>query len=264
MPTIKIIVATHKPYQMPDDPMYLPLHVGKAGKQAIGFLGDDTGTSISEENERFCELTGIYWAWKNLSADYIGLVHYRRHFVKKPFSKRLGKNKFASILTKEELSPLLECNPLILPKPRKYYIETMYSHYAHLPYFFEKDLQTLRQVISSMAPDYLMAFDTVMNRTSGHMFNMFIMRRTEFDAYCTWLFPILFETDKRIDVSGYTPTEARAVAYMAEFMLDIWNEKQQLPYTELPVIFMEKQNWIVKGGRFVARKLFPKTKEQES
>ena len=256
-----ILVAAHKPYRMPEDSVYLPVHVGKAGKEEIGFIGDDTGENISKDNKRFCELTGMYWAWKNLSVDYIGFVHYRRYFTGKPFFKRAGKDKFESILTEEELIPLLAQYPLILPKRRKYYIETMYSHHVHLPYAFEKDLQTLREVIGSLAPDYLTAFDSVMKRTSCHMFNMFIMRWQEFDAYCTWLFPILFETDRRIDVSGYTPVEARAIAYMAEFMLDIWNEKQQIPYYELPVIFVEKQNWLIKGERFVKRKLFPKTQQ---
>ena len=253
-----IFVVTHKKYRMPDDQIYMPVHVGRAGKADIGFTGDDTGENISKDNPRFCELTGIYWAWKNFSADYIGFTHYRRYFTRKPFLKRIGKDKFASVLTQEELTPLLAQYPLILPTRRKYYIETMYSHHVHLPYVFEKDIQTLRQVIGCLAPDYLGAFDAVMERKSCHMFNMFIMRWQEFDAYCNWLFPILFETDKQIDVSGYTPAEARAVAYMAEFMLDVWNEKQQLPYYELPVIFMEKQNWLVKGGRFILRKVFPK------
>lgn len=82
---IKLIVAAHKAYRMPRDPMYLPLHVGKAGKDLdLGFQGDNTGDNISEKNATFCELTGIYWAWKNLSADYVGLCHYRRHFRGKP------------------------------------------------------------------------------------------------------------------------------------------------------------------------------------
>lgn len=78
---IVMIVAAHKAYRMPEDPMYLPLHVGKAGKSLeLGFQGDDTGDNISEKNPEYCELTGLYWAWKNLDADYIGLSHYRRYF----------------------------------------------------------------------------------------------------------------------------------------------------------------------------------------
>ena len=67
---IKVIVAVHKPYWMPIDGCYLPLHVGKEGKNDIGFVGDNTGDNISSKNANYCELTGLYWAWKNLQADY--------------------------------------------------------------------------------------------------------------------------------------------------------------------------------------------------
>jgi len=83
---IKIIVASHKKYQMPEDDMYLPLHVGAEGKEKLGYQGDNTGDNISIKNPYFCELTGLYWAWKNLEADYIGLVHYRRYFSIKKLS----------------------------------------------------------------------------------------------------------------------------------------------------------------------------------
>ena len=84
---IRIIVAAHKPYQMPKDDIYLPLHVGHAGKPDIGFQGDDTGENISTKNANYCELTGLYWAWKNLDADYIGLAHYRRYFAGNKYCK---------------------------------------------------------------------------------------------------------------------------------------------------------------------------------
>ena len=77
---IKILVATHKAYWMPEDDVYLPLHVGREGKRDLGFVGDNTGDNISLKNPNFCELTGLYWAWKNLQCDYIGLCHYRRYF----------------------------------------------------------------------------------------------------------------------------------------------------------------------------------------
>lgn len=254
---IKIIVATHKMFCMPSDPMYLFLHVGREGKQDFGYIGDNTGDNISEKNARLCELTGLYWAWKNLDADAVGLVHYRRHFTARPWWKRLGKNKFNCILSQDELKLILEKYDLVLPKPRRYYIESIYSHFVHLPYTFEKDIQTLRETIKDVAPEYTEAFDTVMARTHAHMFNMFIMNREIFDQYCEWLFSILLEVDKRLDVTGYTPMEVRAAAYFGEFMLDVWNEKQKIPYKELPVMFMEKQNWLIKGGKFLAHKFLP-------
>ena len=75
---IKILVATHKAYWMPEDDVYMPVHVGREGKQDLGFNGDNTGDNISLKNANYCELTGLYWAWKNLQCDYIGLCHYRR------------------------------------------------------------------------------------------------------------------------------------------------------------------------------------------
>lgn len=99
---IKVIVATHKQYRMPSDNCYMPLHVGKQGKVDLGYLGDDSGDSISEKNGHYCELTGLYWAWKNLKSDYIGLVHYRRYLAnrwrKLMFWKR---DPFYSVLTKK-------------------------------------------------------------------------------------------------------------------------------------------------------------------
>jgi hypothetical protein len=257
---IKIIIATHKKYQMPTDKMYLPLHVGREGKSDMGYVGDNTGDNVSDTNPRLCELTGIYWAWKNLKADYIGLVHYRRYFTNKSILHRVGKDKFQCIISSKEAESILNKYDLILPRQRKYYIESLYSHFVHLPYTYEKDIEILRDVIKELSSDYLDAFDIVMHRTHAHMFNMFIMKKEWFDKYCEWLFPIIFETDKRIDTSGYTAMEARAVAYFGEFMIDVWNEKQRISYKELPVMFMEKQNWVVKGGKFLMRKIGLKKK----
>lgn len=81
--SIRIYTITHKLFTPPPDPMYVPLHVGHAcSNKDWGFLSDDTGDSISELNPYFCELTGIYWIWKNVSdCDYVGISHYRRYLV---------------------------------------------------------------------------------------------------------------------------------------------------------------------------------------
>ena len=126
MKDIRLIVASHKKYEMPKDDMYIPLYVGSKGKESIGFERDDNGINISEKNPFFCELTGLYWAWKNLNSDYIGICHYRRHFTLSRRIPKSEKEKFEILLSKEEADKILENTDIILSKERKYYIENLY------------------------------------------------------------------------------------------------------------------------------------------
>ena len=82
MKNVKVIIATHKKYDMPKDKLYLPLLVGAdINKKDLGYTKDNTKKNISKKNPYYCELTGLYWAYKNLKNDYIGPAHYRRHFT---------------------------------------------------------------------------------------------------------------------------------------------------------------------------------------
>lgn len=247
MSEIRIIVATHKPYWMPSDDMYLPLHVGRAGKADIGFAGDDTGDNISEKNPYYSELTGLYWAWKNLDADYIGLAHYRRHF-----SLRQTKDPKQSVLTRAQLEPLLRETDLILPRKRRYYIETVYSHYSHT--FDGAQLDLAREIIAEKCPEYLTSFDRVMKARSIHIYNMFIMRRELLDKYCAWLFDILFEMERRIDTTRLSPFEARLFGRVSERLLNVWVMQNRIPYRTIGCISMEPVHWRNKISGFLRAK----------
>ena len=255
---IIIIIATHKKYWMPEDDIYLPVHVGAEGKTDaqgnpldLGYTKDNTGDNISRKNKNYCELTGLYWAWKNLDADYIGLAHYRRHFT----LKNRGDKKQRPI-TRFELEKLLTENDVLLPRKRNYFIETNYSQYVHAHH--EIDLTTTREIIVEKYPEYIKAYDESMGRTTGHRFNMFIMKRDKFDAYCEWLFDILFELEKRLDISDYSDNDARVFGFVSERLLDVWLETNHISYKDIPYVFMEDQNWLKKGGNFLKRKLLIK------
>lgn len=257
---IKIIVATHKKYWMPGDDIYLPVHVGAEGKTGdkdrpldLGYVKDNTGDNISSRNKNYCELTGLYWAWKNLDADYIGLAHYRRHFT----LKKRG-DKWSRPISSTELKSLLKKHDVILPKKRNYFIETNYSQYVHAHHAI--DLETTRQIIAEKYPQYMAAYDRSMKRTYGHRFNMFIMKRDRFDAYCEWLFDILFELENRLDISEYSDYDARVFGFVSERLLDVWINTNKVKYKEIPYVFMEEQNWLRKGGAFLIRKI--RRKEQ--
>lgn len=247
---IKIIVAAHKPAPMPDGKCYMPLHVGRQGREGIGFEGDDSGDNISAKNPSFCELTGIYWAWKNLRADYVGLAHYRRLFVKGNHMSL--KAKWRSVLTDDDWEHALAGVGVIVPKKRHYFIETSRSQYehAHNPH----DLVVAEEVLSELHPEAIGAWHNVMNRTSGHRFNMFVMRRDLFDDYCEFIFSILFAMEKRIDTSDYNAYNGRVFGFIGERLMDVWLETRGVKYAEQNVAFMGKMNWPHKIYEFLKRK----------
>ena len=256
MKDIKIIVATHKKYQMPKEDIYLPIQVGSEGKQYIGYIQDNTGENISFKNPYYCELTGLYWAWKNLNADYIGLCHYRRHFTCSKTIPREENKKFKILLSTMQIEDRLKKADIILPKKRRYYIETLYNHYKHTMHI--EPLDTTEQIIREKHPEYIDEFEKIKKRTSAHMFNMFIMKREYLDQYCTWLFNILFELEKRIDVKKYDSFHARFPGRVSELLLDVWINKNGLKYEEIKVIDMQNTNWLKKGLSFLQAKFMNK------
>lgn len=260
MKDIKIIVATHKTYQMPEEDIYLPVQVGKEGKESLGYQGDNEGENISEKNPYFCELTGLYWAWKNLKSDYIGLVHYRRYFTNKKFLPKEEIEKFKNVLNKEEIKKILESTDIILPKKRKYYIESLYSHYKHTLYI--QPLEETKKIIEEKYPEYLEEFNKLKKRTSAHMFNMFIMKKEYLDAYCKWLFDILFELEEKIDVSKYDTFHARFFGRVSELLLDVWINTNNLKYEEVKVMDIQNINWLKKGFSFLRAKFMKKKYEK--
>ena len=249
---IKVLVATHKKYWMPNDDVYLPIHVGREGKTDLGYIGDNTGDNISAKNANYCELTGLYWAWKNLKCDYIGLCHYRRYFAGKNLHTNNAEKKKAVILHRKDYGKLLHGYDVILPVKRNYYIETVRSQYEHA--HNKRDLDETERIIQKLYPEYSEAFTKVMGRTKLHILNMFVMKDVLFDEYCSWLFSILFELEKKIDITNYNQYEARVFGFIAERLFNVWLEKQQLNVKEIPVINLEKVNLVRKIYKFLKRK----------
>ena len=65
---IRILIAIHKPYWTPSDPVYLPLHVGAAGKAPLGFTTDDTGNNISTKTPTSASSPGCTGPGRTCSA----------------------------------------------------------------------------------------------------------------------------------------------------------------------------------------------------
>ena len=225
-------------------------------KEDLGFQGDNSGENISTLNPYYCELTGLYWAWRNLACDYLGLVHYRRYFTKMTKKYNESINIDDVILNRYEIEELLENSEVIVPKRRKYYIETLYSHYDHT--FDGSHLDLARKMIEMKNPEYLSSFDKVMKQRSGYMFNMFIMKKELADDYFSWLFPILDSMYESIDLSDLTDFEARLFGRVSEILFNVWLDKNDLKIKEIPFMYMEKVDLFKKGMSFLMAKFFGK------
>ncbi|WP_412988391.1 DUF4422 domain-containing protein [Pediococcus siamensis] len=253
---IKILVAAHKNFPMPKNrKLYLPVLVGATQnyKAGINFQRDDQGKNISIKNPNYNELTAVYWAWKNLSADAVGLVHYRR------FLSLHKQRNIEKILNQEETEDLLNKKPIILPKKRNYYIETNYTHYMHAHHV--EPLDITRQIILETYPDHIKSFDKVMNSRKAHMFNLFIMKKEYFDNYAYWLFTILFKLEKKIDIQDYSVQESRVFGYLSELLLDVWINKNNFEFSEVNWIQIGKRNLGKKILNFFKRKFFHSLKK---
>lgn len=252
-------VAAHKQVWVPEDDLYLPMEVGAALREqhltcpsGRPMQRDDEGENISRRNACYCELTALYRLWKGCDADVLGLCHYRRYFAPKRFG-----DKRSRIMTPAQARQLMENADVLLPKKRHYYIQTGYDQYAHAHH--EQDLLVTRQVLQELGPRYAAAFDRTLKSTSGHRFNVMLMRREPFMAYCEWLFGVLAQVAARLDLTGYTASDLRVFGYLGERLLDVWllADGHGLRVRECPVVNLESQHWPRKILSFLMRMLRP-------
>lgn len=242
-----IYVVSHKDTWHSANPKYQLLQVGSAtSSQRLDALHDDSGISISKKNQHYCELTGLYWIWKNDQAsDVVGLCHYRRYFAfQKDHNQFLAEIQVASDNTDEIealINPLgiegyLELYDVLLPVPA-YLNESIGEQYCII--HRQTDWAVLQSVIAELYPDYISSMDKVFHRKSLYAYNMFVMKKAKFDCYMEWLFPILEKVESQIYVSADS-YQTRIFGFMAERLLNLYVYHCQFRIKELPIVFIKE------------------------
>lgn len=209
-------VIMHKEVNIPHIDGYYSLLVGAAGQQGKinTDVNDNVGDSISKKNKNYCELTGYYWLWKNNSDDIVGINHYRRFFSKALLSKR--ENQY---LTVDDIRLLLSKYDLIVPF-RKHYRKKYERSVNIAPN--KEDLERMRAAIETIAPDYLDDYIWFLNQNTTYLYNMVVMRKTMFDRYCEWLFPVLEYIETNHDVGTEDNYRSRLFGFLSERLLMVW------------------------------------------
>lgn len=215
---------THKKFEEPKDPLYLPLHVGRACGEELGYQGDDTGDNISALNCYYSELTGFYWIWKNYrETDYVGTCHYRRYLI----------NDKEQIFTEREYEELLRRYDLITTKRVK--LNNSY-HFGFAANHNIKALDMAGEVIGELYPEYHETFLSLVHGNETYFGNILVTSKKCFDAYAEWLFAIFFEVARRIELeTGEDAYHKRVFGFISEFLLLVWVKVNRLKVCECKV-----------------------------
>ncbi|MBQ9594977.1 MAG: DUF4422 domain-containing protein [Synergistaceae bacterium] len=256
---LKILICYHKPYALPDltGNVFLPIHVGKAlssvtlDMQTDNEVNGQPCDNISSKNDSYCELTAIYWAWKNLKklypdVKYVGLFHYRRFFAfheKKFLCEEINKPENAIPdyrIDLQEIINILDRKDIILGQK----IVTPYPMYVYYSKdHMGEDYKALRKIIKNEFSDYyeaFMSFWEFNNKYSAR--NMFIMRYDDFVKYCEWLFAVLASLEKVVPYTNYNTYQKRVFGFIAERLLNVYVMKNNMRVKYLNVYHYDDEN----------------------
>ena len=183
----------------------IPLQVGKSlTDQSISALQDNMGDNISSKNASFCELTGHYWIWKNVMAEWVGVCHYRRHFE----------------LTEQDITEIEGAGyDVVLPVPIVNIPNVSFIYGKdHNP----KDWNCMMDVLHQMYPEYYATAEMAFQDVYYYGYNMMIAQKKIFDSYCSWLFPLLFEIEKTNASVHQDRYQSRYIGFLAERLTSLF------------------------------------------
>ncbi len=218
----KVFVVTHT---KPSRPLPMGYEYIGVGKDNLGLdFSDKSGNSIENLNPYFSELTAIYWIWKNYICDpndFIGIMHYRKILVRNFFSaiikQPIGIRRIEKILSEFDL---------IVPE-KNHLPPNVYRNYSK-----EHELSDLKLALSiAESRDKVEAgkyFTCLEGMNSAHACNMLICRKSLFDEYCSWLFPILLDCLKEIDFKDRDSYQKRVFGFLSERLFNVWLDREKL------------------------------------
>lgn len=249
--TLKMYIITHKDFSMPtiSEGGYIPLLVGAIDKPKAltdKYLCDDNGENISCKNNSYCEMTGLYWIWKNTNDKYIGLVHYRRYFLNNAwrlkfqydyYVKNIDSEEENHIITEKEIETLLKNNRLAVKKSKIYRKKTLKLFET----FVGKEC--INETIDVLKKEQ--NFESYINYLNKHEFiecNMFIGEKELIDHWCEWIFEVLDNIDELHHQRTNEYYCNRELGYIAEMLFGAWIEVNGIDYIVLDVITPGKSN----------------------
>lgn len=187
-------------------PWITPIQVGaELCNDRVADVLDSTGDNISKKNVNYCELTALYWVWKNCiiprlsdnSDVYYGLCHYRRILN----------------ISEDDIGRLVRNNiDVVLPYPMPYEPNIEVHHNKYIK---KEDWKALLKAINELYPEYAKVLPSILQQRYLYNYNIILARDTVLSEYCEWLFSILQRVEELSNPKGSERCD-RYIGYMGE------------------------------------------------
>ena len=255
---IKLLICYHKKSPLFKDDILTPIHVGRANAKKrldpdsenykwlmTNLIGDDTGENISDRNDSYNEMTALYWAWKNYeelgNPDYVGLMHYRRHFVLKENVQAVynvkdytNKERYYGFLnySPEKMQELVDGCDFLTHIGK---VKGVYKHFIENQRI--EDIDTANEIMLELYPEYKDVAKEYYEGELSNFCNMNIFSKEIFFKYCEFVFSILEEFERRVDINEkrFFISERLTGVFVAKLMKD-----EKLKHKILPLAFIEE------------------------
>ena len=217
---VEIYVCFHDLKQLPDikkiikgNDIYKLILLGENTKSSNEYCIETEGDNIAYLNPFISEMSGIYWICKNSDADIIGLVHYRRYFVKRKY--------FGRLIDKEYILKNLKNNDLLIHHGTAPLRGTNHDVYG------DETLNDAFGLLKNMYPEYIDSYNEVINSEYPlSFFNMFVANRDIINEYIDWVIPLLEELSRTSDVSE----NPRMIGVIGEFLFNVYIHHNNLKF----------------------------------
>lgn len=189
------------------------------------------GDNIDYLNPWYCELTGLYYLWKHVDDDIVGLEHYRRYFVND--RRKLG------LLSKEQITKILITHDIIVDNMH-YRNKTFSIWDTRISPKREFDFRTALIVVKEFYPDIYPFVKNYLKERNVVEGNMFICRKELIDEYCSFIFDVLDIYRKGIEHFN-VELKPRICGYIAEYFFGGWLVYKNLRKYENKRLYIDKK-----------------------
>lgn len=179
----------------------IPIQAGAAiADKSIAVVKDNTGINISNKNRMYCEMSAVYWIWKNTNHDWIGIEHYRRHLLVKPE------------MLKDDIDAIMPLPYICYPNEMAQFLRFTTGNVK----------EAMLRALEALHPLEFEDYKKILYGKFQYTYNLVCARNQVFGDYCRWLFEITEYMEEYYAAAVPELVETRAFSYVAEVLTNLY------------------------------------------